>query len=97
MALAGAASGREYEMTDVRLVEAHTVRGGVVLIALSRSDPGRAYVLECDDHGEPVCPCEGFTRRQWCDHVAALFREASPEAIPQPTTKRQARREVVLV
>jgi hypothetical protein len=49
-----------------------------LLVAPSRSEPGRAYVLRPGPDGRLVCQCKGWTIRGRCAHVDAVERAPQP-------------------
>ena len=46
-----------------------TTPNGVLTVAPSRSEAGKAYVLTMDAEGRYVCECPGFQYRGDCAHV----------------------------
>lgn len=55
-----------------RVLTAHRLSGPPLILALSRSDPGTAYVLDADSDGRYVCPCPAYGWRGDCAHVRAV-------------------------
>ncbi len=61
-----------------RVLTAQRIGQPPLIVALSRSDPGTAYVLDADSDGRWLCPCPAHGWRGDCAHVrAASVRHAT--------------------
>ena len=54
---------------------------GDLLIAPSRSEPGKTYVLTVDSEGRYQCECKGFEIRGICAHVREAGELAHKRAL----------------
>ena len=70
-------AARRQRQTDTTILTACDLDGRTATIAVSRSEPGRAWVLSRTAAGRLVCPCPGFTWRGRCRHIEAAERAAT--------------------
>ena len=62
---------RRQQHADVQLIDVFSPTGEQALVGLSRSRPGRGYVLTQDRDGRWLCACEQFSFRGICNHIKA--------------------------
>lgn len=75
----------------VQLVQALDHDGAIVLVALSQSRDGFAYVVKVDETGRLACSCPGYVWRQRCAHVNAAKRTDQPQPMAAPIATDQGR------
>lgn len=63
----------------VVLITAERLQGTPLLVALSRSEPERGYVIDIGLDGRFVCPCKAHHWRGDCSHVRAASDRARRE------------------
>ena len=66
---------------EVQLVEATSASGRHELVALSRSEPGRGYLLELERDGRWICCCPRWQWRGDCAHAAAAYARTAERRI----------------
>ena len=74
-------SPRARKPAEVRLVEATSAGFRHALVALSRSEPDRGYLLELAADGRWVCTCEAFQWRGDCQHLRAAYARTAERRI----------------
>ena len=66
---------------EVQLIDAVSASSRHELVALSRSEPGRGYLLELDRDGCWVCCCQRWQWRGDCSHVRAAYARTAERRI----------------